>query len=160
MKLNWDLYRLVRGGGVKGQIPFLGGMDIFWNYKIQFLLLLMFWNHGLISLYFQANQAGSSSGMEFLGFKEAFTFLLGTGMIIKSFVSDRHTSIAKWMREDCPKKCEELGKPVAQHFFDIWHIGKSKLFYTMNNHNFTNEPVKTNLTKISSITTPTAYGPK
>jgi len=62
--------------------------------------------------------------MEFLGFKEAFTFLLGTGMIIKSFVSDRHTSIAKWMREDCPKKCEELGKPVAQHFFDIWHIGK------------------------------------
>lgn len=88
--------------------------------------------------------------MEFLGFKEAFTFLLGTGMIIKSFVSDRHTSIAKWMREDCPKKCEELGKPVVQHYFDIWHIGKSKLFYTMNNHNFTNETVKTNISKISS----------
>lgn len=113
------LYRLVRGGGVKEKIPFFRGMDIFWNYKIQFLLLLMFWNHGLISLYFQANQAGSSLGMEFLGFKEAFTFLLGTGMIIKSFVSDRHTSIAKWMREDCPKKCEELGKPVVQHYFDI-----------------------------------------
>jgi len=85
--------------------------------------------------------------MEFLGFKEAFTFLLGKGMIIKSFVSDRHTSIAKWMREDCPKKCEELGKPVVQHYFDIWHIGKSKLFYTMNNHNFTNETVKTNISK-------------
>jgi len=71
----------------------------------------------------------------------------GKGMIIKSFVSDRHTSIAKWMREDCPKKCEELGKPVVQHYFDIWHIGKSKLFYTMNNHNFTNETVKRNISK-------------
>ena len=65
--------------------------------------------------------------MEFLAFEKAFTFLLGTGMIIKSFISDRHTSIAKWMREDCPKKCRDLGKPVVQHFFDIWHIGKSKL---------------------------------
>lgn len=128
------------------------GMDIFWNYKIQFSLLLMFWNDGLISLYFQANQAGSSLGMEFLGFKEAFTFLLGTAMIIKSFVSDRHTSITKWMREDCLKKCEELGKP--HNYFDIWHIGKSKLFYTMNNHNFTDETVKTNSSKISSIISP------
>ena len=75
---------------------------------------------------FQANQAGSSSGMEFLAFQKAFTFLLGTGMIIKSFISDHHTSIAKWMREDCVIKCNDLGKPVVQHFFDIWHIAKSK----------------------------------
>lgn len=75
----------------------------------------------------QANQAGSSSGMEFLAFQKAFTFLLGTGMIIKSFISDRHTSIAKWMREDCARHCREIGKPVVQHFFDIWHIAKSKL---------------------------------
>lgn len=74
----------------------------------------------------QANQAGSSSGMEFLAFQKAFTFLLGTEMIIKSFISDRHTSIAKWMREDCVTKCNDLGKPVVQHFFDIWHIAKSK----------------------------------
>ena len=31
--------------------------------------------------------------MEFLAFQKAFTFLLGTGMIIKSFMSDRYTSI-------------------------------------------------------------------
>ena len=64
--------------------------------------------------------------MEFLAFKEAFAFLLGTGIVMKSFISDRHMSIAKWMREECPKKCRDLGKPVIQHFFDIWHIGKSK----------------------------------
>ena len=65
--------------------------------------------------------------MEFLAFEKAFTFLLGTGMVIKSFISDRHTAIAKWMREDCAKKCSDLGKPIVQHFFDIWHLGKSKL---------------------------------
>lgn len=75
----------------------------------------------------QANQVGSSSGMLFLASQKAFTFLLGTGMIIKSFISDRHTSIAKWMREDCARHCREIGKPVVQHFFDIWHIAKSKL---------------------------------
>ncbi|XP_068759957.1 uncharacterized protein [Montipora capricornis] len=72
----------------------------------------------------QANEAGSSSGMEFLGHQKALAFLLGTGMVIKSFISDRHQSIAKWMREEYPKKCRELGKPLIDHFFDLWHIGK------------------------------------
>jgi hypothetical protein len=74
---------------------------------------------------FQANQAGSSSAMEFMAFQKAFTYLLGTGVIIKAFISDRHTLIAKWMREECPKKCKDLGKPVIDHFFDLWHIAKS-----------------------------------
>ena len=77
-------------------------------------------NHIKLFLYikkFQANEAGSSSGMEFLAFQKAFTFLLGTTMVIKSFISDRYTSIAKWMS---PKKCSELGKPVIKHYFDLW----------------------------------------
>ena len=64
--------------------------------------------------------------MEFLAFKKAFTFMLGSGMIIKSFISDRHASIAKWMREECPKKSKDLGKRIVDHFFDLWHIAKSK----------------------------------
>lgn len=63
--------------------------------------------------------------MEFAGHQKAFAFLLATGMLIKAFISDRHASIAKWMREECPKKYKELGKPVIDHFFDLWHIGKS-----------------------------------
>ncbi|XP_068670428.1 uncharacterized protein [Montipora foliosa] len=62
--------------------------------------------------------------MEFLGHQKALAFLLGTGMVIKSFICDRHQSIAKWMREEYPKKCRELGKPLIDHFFDLWHIGK------------------------------------
>ena len=57
-----------------------------------------------------------------MAFKEAVTYILATGMIVKSFISDRHASIA---REECGKKCAELGKPVINHFFDLWHIGKS-----------------------------------
>ncbi|CAH3027314.1 unnamed protein product [Porites evermanni] len=30
------------------------------------------------------------------------------------------------MREECGKKCAELGKPVINHFFDLWHVGKKK----------------------------------
>ena len=60
-----------------------------------------------------------------MAFKEAFTYLLATGMIVKSLKTDRHVSIAKWIREECGKKCNELGKPVVNHFFDLWHIWKS-----------------------------------
>lgn len=65
--------------------------------------------------------------MEFTGFQEALAFLLGTAVIIKAFISDQHSQITKWMRVECPKKCKDLGKPVIDHFFDLWHIGKSKL---------------------------------
>ena len=64
--------------------------------------------------------------MEFLGHRKAFEFMLATQMVITAFVSDRHTSIAKWMREELPGLCRALGKPVVHHHFDLWHIGKSK----------------------------------
>lgn len=55
--------------------------------------------------------------MEFMGHQRAFTFLLGTGMIIKAFISDRHSQITKWMKDECPKKCREPWKPIIDHFF-------------------------------------------
>lgn len=64
--------------------------------------------------------------MEFIGHQKAFVYLLTTGMIIRAFISDQHSAISKWMRVECPKKCKELGKPVVDHFYDLWHIGKSK----------------------------------
>ena len=69
--------------------------------------------------------------MEFSGHQAAFDFLLTTGLIITSFISDRHVAIAKWMRVECPKKRKALKKPVVKHFFDLWHIGKSKISSTL-----------------------------
>jgi len=64
--------------------------------------------------------------MEFEGHKRSLLYLLATGMIIQQYITDRHTSITKWMREECPKICKALGKPIISHFFDLWHIAKSK----------------------------------
>lgn len=52
----------------------------------------------------------SSSGLDCFGQQKAITFLLTTGMIIKSFITDRHGSITKGMRESCPKICKDWEK--------------------------------------------------
>ena len=66
---------------------------------------------------FQRNEAGSSQAMECAAFKKAMAFLSQSGIEIKTFISDRHTSIAKYMREDLSH---------IKHYFDLWHIKKSK----------------------------------
>ena len=72
--------------------------------------------------------------MEFLAHQTALTFLISeTFIIIKTFVSDRHASIGKWMREECPQLCRQYGKPTIEHFYDRWHVAKSKT--TVNSFN-------------------------
>lgn len=55
--------------------------------------------------------------MEFMGFKECINFLLGYGIIITSFISDRHVSIASHIKKVL------TGITL---YFDIWHLKKSK----------------------------------
>lgn len=68
----------------------------------------------------QRNQAGNSTAMEFIGFKACMEFLIGYGIHISAFVSDRHVSIAAYMKKTLVN---------ITHYFDIWHLKKSK-------HNF------------------------
>ncbi|XP_028408273.1 uncharacterized protein LOC114530875 [Dendronephthya gigantea] len=63
----------------------------------------------------QRNEVGSSPAMEFEGFQRCLNFLLAEGLDISTFVSDRHQTIAKHMREKLPK---------IKHYFDIWHLKK------------------------------------
>jgi len=58
--------------------------------------------------------------MEYMGFQRSMTFLLGAGISISTFISDRHTGIAKHMREQLTK---------ITHYFDLWHLKKSKTLY-------------------------------
>ena len=49
-----------------------------------------------VSIYLftlKGNEAGNSSRMEFFAFEKAFTFLLGTGLLIKSFISDLNCQV-------------------------------------------------------------------
>jgi hypothetical protein len=57
--------------------------------------------------------------MEFLGFKQCMEYLIGCDPLITTFVSDRHRAIACHMRK--------VLKNII-HYFDIWHIKKSKQF--------------------------------
>ena len=52
--------------------------------------------------------------MEYMAFQNCMNFLLVmAGLIISTFISDRHTSIAKHMRE----KLSHI-----THYFDLWHL--------------------------------------
>ena len=53
--------------------------------------------------------------MELKGAMDCFKFLKVAGLCIDIFVSDRHRSIAKWIREN---------QPGTKHFLDIWHVAK------------------------------------
>ena len=55
--------------------------------------------------------------MEFMGFKECINFLLGYGIIITSFISDRHVNIASHIKKVLTR---------ITLYFDIWHLKKSK----------------------------------
>lgn len=53
--------------------------------------------------------------MELEGFKRCHALLSDHGVPVNSLTTDRHMSIAKYVREEWSD---------VQHFFDIWHIAK------------------------------------
>ena len=61
--------------------------------------------------------------MEFMGFQECMQYLIGYGLLISTFISDRHISIASHMN----KVLHHI-----KHYFDIWHLKKSKRFHCIN----------------------------
>ena len=64
----------------------------------------------------QCNETTSSNAMELEGAKRCMDKIIGEGIPIRSFTTDRHPSIRKWMREAFPH---------IRHFFDCWHIAKT-----------------------------------
>jgi len=56
--------------------------------------------------------------MELLGFQKCMEFLLGCGIVIAAFISDRHTQIASHMKNVLSH---------IRHYFDLWHLKKSMI---------------------------------
>ncbi len=54
--------------------------------------------------------------MEYLAFKQSMESLHKSNVDVTAFVSDRHSSIAKHMREQLPE---------IIHYFDLWHLTKN-----------------------------------
>ncbi|XP_065068881.1 uncharacterized protein LOC135694119 isoform X2 [Rhopilema esculentum] len=61
--------------------------------------------------------------MEYEGFKRCMEFLLSLPTGISTFVSDRHSSVIRHMKEDLPN---------IKHYFDLWHL-KKKVRKTLKN---------------------------
>ena len=59
---------------------------------------------------------GSSTAMEYEGFKRSMTVISAQPCGVSTFVSDRHTSVVKHMRE-------QLAHII--HYYDLWHVEKS-----------------------------------
>lgn len=55
--------------------------------------------------------------MECMAFKIAMDFLIGSNIVIQTFVSDRHIAIASHMRHVLSN---------ITHYYDIWHLKKSE----------------------------------
>ena len=60
--------------------------------------------------------------MEYMGFQASMDYLLGCGLEIATLITDRHGSVTKHMREQLPE---------IIHYFDLWHLKKSKLHVNM-----------------------------
>ena len=56
--------------------------------------------------------------MEFMGFQKCMDFLVGFGIVIAAFISDRHTQIASHMKNVLSN---------ITHYFDLWHLKKSMI---------------------------------
>ncbi|XP_015765439.1 PREDICTED: uncharacterized protein LOC107344300 [Acropora digitifera] len=104
--------KAIQGGVVvagDGRHDSMGHSAKFGAYTIFCCTLPMIIHFALI----QRNQAGSSPAMEFMGFKQCMEYLLGCGITITTFISDRHTSIASHMKKVLTH---------IIHYFDIWHL--------------------------------------
>ncbi|XP_071498945.1 uncharacterized protein [Diadema antillarum] len=63
----------------------------------------------------QSNEVKNSNAMEKEGLARALASLQDKQMKVDTLVTDRHTQVAKWMRETYPE---------IQHKYDVWHIAK------------------------------------
>ena len=59
--------------------------------------------------------------MELEGLQRSLTFLKDNNVPVSDLITDRHSSVKKYMREK---------QPDIHHWFDVWHVAKGKF------HNF------------------------
>ncbi|CAM4306824.1 unnamed protein product [Leuciscus chuanchicus] len=64
----------------------------------------------------QSNEVGSSVRLEKEGLIRSLEFLEKSGVKVASLVTDRHTQVQKFVREQ---------KPDIDHFCDVWHLCKA-----------------------------------
>ena len=67
--------------------------------------------------HIKCNEVGSSAATEKEGLIRCMEDLEANQISIGTLITDRHPSIRKYIREEYPE---------ITHYFDVWHIAKSK----------------------------------
>ena len=82
------------------------------------LEIILVWSTSLLSVIVaQSNEVGGSYYMEKEGLNRSLQHLKQSNVSIKAIVTDRHTQINKWLREQHPE---------IKHYYDVWHIAKGE----------------------------------
>ena len=74
-------------------------------------------------------------------FQESMDFLLSNKIRVGALITDRHTSIARHIRDDLKD---------THHYFDLWHLKKSNVF----NNLFSQKSQRKVVVKHNSMVTP------
>ena len=69
------------------------------------------------SVTLQSNEVASSTHMELEGLKRCLAVMEERGIKVTNVVTDRHTQVKKYMREQHKDK---------NHEYDVWHVAKSR----------------------------------
>ncbi|PIK35704.1 hypothetical protein BSL78_27475, partial [Apostichopus japonicus] len=72
------------------------------------------WNKEIHQELVQSNEVSSSNAMELDGLKRGLQFFEENQVEVASLVTDRHRSVAKYLREE-----QDL-----IHYYDVWHVAK------------------------------------
>ena len=67
--------------------------------------------------HLQSSEVKNSYHMELEGLKRAIKDMTEKGIEIVELVTDRHSMVKKYMREE---------NPEIRHWFDIWHCAKGR----------------------------------
>ena len=105
----WDENENVIGGDGKADSP--GHSAKFGTYKLMELNCNKIIDIQLV----QSNEVCGSYHMEQEGLTRGVDLLQAHGLHFNKLVTDRHVSIAKWVRENLPH---------VTHLYDLWHVGK------------------------------------
>ena len=79
-----------------------------------------------LNFVLQSNEVNNSYAMELEGMKRALQWITEDKQLqIAEIVTDRHSSVKKYMREE---------RPSIQHWFDVWHVAKGIQFLNSMSH--------------------------
>ena len=67
---------------------------------------------------FQSSEVANSNACELEGLERSMAFLAESGLAVDTVITDRHKSVAKYLREE---------HPAVKHYYDTWHVAKGNI---------------------------------